>query len=303
MFPVISIGPFSISSFGVFLAAGFLFGVFLIWRLSRAWDLVEEKVLDLTLLTFFGGLIGARLYFILENLQFFQGSILKWLFIHKYPGFSFWGAFLGGYLTLYFFSKKFKINFWQALDIASVGFLGGLIFGALGCFLGGCSIGIPSNLFFALTFIGAIGKRIPIQLIEAALLTFTLIRIWKFATHFHIAGSVAAISLISIGAIKFILEPLRDIHEEGVFLNITLMFLGITIFYKVTKRKILTDIKAFGIFLLSLIKDPQLQKKLMLRLGKSWYNYKVNIRWKFRYFSKILRRINVRFSHKDSKYY
>ncbi len=302
MFPVISLGPFNISSLGVFLAAGFLFGVFLIWRLSRAWDLVEEKVLDLTLLTFFGGLIGARLYFILENFPLFGTDLSKWIFFHKYQGFSFWGAFLGGYITLYFFSKKFKINFWQALDIASVGFLGGLIFGALGCFLGGCSIGIPSNLFFALTFVGVVAKRIPVQIIEASLLTLTLIRIWKFATHFHITGSVAAVSLIAIGAIKFTLEPLRDIHE-GRALNVILILMGIIIFYKVTKRKILSDIKAFGLFLISLIKDPQLRKKLMMRLGKNWYNYKVNIKWKIRLLVKILRRLNVRFSHKDSKYY
>ena len=69
MFPVLlSFGNISISSLGVFLAAGFLFAIFLIWRLSRAWDLDEEKVLDLTLLTFLGGLISSRIYFILDYL-------------------------------------------------------------------------------------------------------------------------------------------------------------------------------------------------------------------------------------------
>ena len=280
----------------------------MIWRLARAWDLKEEKILDLTLITFLGGFLGARVYFILENFTLFGFNILKWLLIHTYPGFSFWGALLGGYLTLYFFSRRFKINFWQAADIASVGLLGGLIFASLGCFLSGCSLGIPSKLFFAISFVGAVGKRIPVQLIEAALLFLSAVRIWKFATHFHIQGSVLAISLILIGALNLSLEPLRDV-QKGIFLNVILMILGTTVFYKVTKRKILSDLKAFLNFLLRFIKDPNVRKTFIIHLRKSWYNYRVGINWKFRNLAKFLRksntlrRLNVRFSHKDSKYY
>ena len=47
MLPVLfSIGKISVSSFGIFLALGILLGIFLVWRLSRAWDLDEEKILD-----------------------------------------------------------------------------------------------------------------------------------------------------------------------------------------------------------------------------------------------------------------
>ena len=108
MFPVLfSIGNFAVSSFGVFLALGFLLAVFLIWRLSRAWDLDEEKVLDLTLLTFLGGLIGARVYFVMEHWDFFAANFTKAILFYKFPGFSFWGGVLGGWLTLFYFSKRF----------------------------------------------------------------------------------------------------------------------------------------------------------------------------------------------------
>lgn len=310
MFPVISIGPFSISSYGIFLALGFLLGVFLVWRLSRAWDLSEEKVLDLTLLTFLGGFIGARAYFILENFSFFGGDLLKWLLVYKYPGFSLWGAILGGVLTLKFFSKKFKINFWQAADFAIVGLLVGLIFLQIGCFLGGCNIGIPSNLFFATNMIGAVGKRFPVQLVEVVLLLFVLSRSWKTATHFHIQGTVAARALIYIGVVMLITQPLRQNYSVSTTVfNSSLVILGTVIFYNITKRKIISDIKSLGIFLINLAKDPSLRKILIDRINKSWYNYVIGIRWKARLFLKILRksdflrRLNVYFSHKDSKYY
>src|SRR3989344_3155359 len=68
MLPVLfSLGPLAISSFGLFLALSFLYSTFLVWRLSRAWDLDEEKVLDFCLLIFLGGLIGARILYALFN--------------------------------------------------------------------------------------------------------------------------------------------------------------------------------------------------------------------------------------------
>src|SRR3990167_9200013 len=154
MFPVLfSIGSFAVSSFGFFLALAFLVGLFLVWRQARAWDFDEEKIIDLTLLTSLGALIGSRIYFVLINFNFFTADFYRVILITKYPGFSFWGAFLGGWLTLYFFSRRFKMDFWQVADIAAIGFLGAQIFGNLGCLLGGCGVGIPSE-FLGVKMVG-----------------------------------------------------------------------------------------------------------------------------------------------------
>ncbi|MCR4306115.1 MAG: prolipoprotein diacylglyceryl transferase, partial [Candidatus Daviesbacteria bacterium] len=186
MIPVLfSIGSLSVSSFGVFLVLGFLLGMFLVWRLSRAWDLDEEKTLDLTLLTFIGGIVGARLYFVLENLQIFFVSPFNLILINKVPGLSFWGGILGGWLTLYYFARRKRLDFWQLADIAFVGILGGMVLSNLGCFLGGCNVGSPTNSILGVSMVGALGKRWPVQLIEAILLTLGLMKIWSKATHFH----------------------------------------------------------------------------------------------------------------------
>ena len=155
MLPVLfSIGNISLTSFSVFLAIGIFFGMMLVWRLARAWDLNEEKTLDLILLTFLGGVIGARLYFAVANLPLFIDNPLDLFFPGKIPGFSFWGAFLGGWLSLYFFSRRLKLDFLHIVDIAIVGLLGGLIFSDIGCFLGGCYIGAASKAPFAVNMVG-----------------------------------------------------------------------------------------------------------------------------------------------------
>lgn len=296
MLPVLfSIGNVSVSSFGVLLALGFLFAIFLVWRLCRAWDLDEEKSLDLTLVTFIGGIIGGRMYFVIEHLQDFIGSLLNLILINKFPGFSFWGGILGGWLTLYFFARKARMNFWQLADIASVGLLGGLILSDLGCFLGGCDVGVPSKAFFAVYMIGFIGKRWPVQIIESLLLSITLLIIWRGATHFHQRGKIASLSFIYIGIIKLILVTFKQDHSDRIF-AVVLIILGLTIYYRVTQQNPIIQLQNLRVFLIKFITNPDSRKLVMQSLGKSWYNQKTTVAWKLRSLKKLLKRSNVKFS-------
>lgn len=300
MLPVLfTIFNYPVSSFGVFLILGFLVGIFLIWRLSRAWDLDEEKVLDLTLLTFLGGLVGARVYFVLEHMQIFVPSLLRIILINKFPGFSFWGAFLGGWLTLFFLAKNKKQDFWQFADIAAAGFLGGLIFSDLGCFLGGCNVGIKSNFFLAVPMVGLVGKRLPVQLFEAILFGLALSRIWSQAIRFHPRGKIISLSLIYIGLIKFLSEPLRQNHDEGVFLSLVLFFLGITVLYRVMRRNIISDLNSLVFSVYKIIINSSARKLAFDEFKKYWYNQIILFLWNIRNIKKTLRRFNVRFSFKN----
>ncbi len=264
----------------------------------------EEKVLDLTLLSLLGGLVISRIIFVIEHFQFFlEHSPLAVLTINKFPGFSFWGGVVGGVLILFLLTGRKKDQFLQALDIASVGVIGSLILSNLGCFLGGCNIGIPSNLFLAVNMMGAVGKRFPVQALEAILLLLAINKIWSIATHFHQRGKVFSIALIYLGAIELLTEPLKQNHGKVVILFALLLIAGIYTFYKVTKRKLASDIKGFFLFLYKLPTDPVTRKSVMESFSKYWYNRKVGISWSFRNFKKILRRLNVRLSYKNNKQY
>lgn len=296
MLPVLfSIGSISVSSIGVFLALGFLLGIFLVWRLARAWDLDEEKILDLMLLTFIGGLIGARVYFAIEHLQDFIVSPLNLLLVNKLPGFNFWGGFLGGWLTLYIFARRKRLDFWQLADIASVGLLGGLILSNIGCFLGGCNVGTVSKAFFAITQEGLLGRRWPVQAVEALLLTFSLANTWSQAMHFHQRGKIVSMGFIYIGVVGLILEPLKHNHSGATFYLVTGL-LGLTIFYRVTKQNPITHLKRLGKFAVQLTADSRTRIRVIQLLSKTWYNQKTQVTWKLRNLKKLLRRSNVKFS-------
>lgn len=301
MFPVLfSIGNFSVSTFGILVAVGYLFAIFLIWRLSRAWDLDEEKILDLTLLTFLGGLVGARIYFVLENWTYFSDSFLKIILFTKYPGFSFWGALLGGVLGLMYFTKKFKVDFWQFADIFSVGFLAGVIFGNVGCFLGGCNVGVASN-FLSTPMVGMVGRRFPVQILESILLSFVVIKLYSYATHFHPRGKIVSLSLIYLGAVQLITKPLKA-SPDGFIFSLGFIILGVTIFYRITKRSLILDMQLFVKFSRGLFVDSKYRKMIFGQLYKDWYNQKVAFLWHLRNLHKLVRRFNVKFSHKDPKF-
>ncbi|OGE17092.1 hypothetical protein A3F00_02600 [Candidatus Daviesbacteria bacterium RIFCSPHIGHO2_12_FULL_37_11] len=300
MLPVLfSLGPIPISSFGLFLSLGFIYGSFLVWRLSRAWELNEEKILDLIILTFFGGLIGARIFFVLLNFQFFQIDLFKIVLITKYPGISFWGGFLGGWLTLFIFAKRLKFNFLQVADIAAVGFIGALILGDLGCFLGGCGIGRMSSIFLAVPMVGVLGKRFPVQIMEAFFLSVLLLKMWPKATHFHIHGKVLSLTLIYLGLIKFISEFFLALHMGGYFLSAFTSFLGIFFYYQVTKRSIKGDLISAYLNLGLLFTSRGKWNRILAAVHKNWYNFKVKWSLRVKSLSRFLRRARVKLTPKD----
>lgn len=301
MFPVLfSIGKFTFSSFGLFLGLGFLAGIFLIWRLSRAWDLDEEKVLDLTILTSLCGLLGARIYFVLENWSYFAGDILKIIVFIRHPGFSFLGALAGGVLGMMYFTKRFKVDFWQFADIASVGFLAGVVLGNVGCFLGGCNIGVVSNFLYT-PLVGVVGKRFPVQILESILLSLALLKLYSYATHFHPRGKVVSLSIVYFGLVKLVTEPLRASHESFLISVLAVIF-GTVIYYRVMKKSLSRDLKSFFRFIRDLFIDPKYRRMYFERLKKDWYNQKVAFLWRLRNINKLIGRFNVKISRQNSKF-
>ena len=291
MHPVLlSIGNFSVSSFGLFLLLAIFTSSFVIWRIAALYDLEAEKVLDLIFLTIAGGIIGARIYFIILNLPIFD-NLLKIILITKYGGLSFWGGLLAGGLTLRLFSQRLKINFWRAADFAIVGLALGIAISSIGCLLGSCQYGLPSKLPFAVIQVGLIGKRFPLQIVESILAFLLFLYLWGKVLRFHIDGQVASIGLILLGVAKFLLEFFRGDRGLGQIWSVLLIFAGVFIYYLVSKKSFLADLK----FMLRLATDGSSRQATVLKLTKSWYNFSVSwhvtmIRWR----KNLLRLLNIK---------
>lgn len=298
MLPVIlSVGSFSLTSFGLFLFVSIFAGIFFTWRVGRVFDLREEKLLDLSLVTIICSLLGARIYFFLFHLNQFD-SILKFLLILKYPGLSFWGGLIGGLSAFLISCRIFKLPFWVTADFAAVGLLIGLSVGDLGCLLSSCGSGINSSLFLAVHQIGLIGKRFPIQALESIAFLVSFLNIFPQALKFHFSGKIASTCLIIIGLIKFLSEFLIGDPQKflpylslGHFFSLLLIILGIRVYYAESKRKLLIDLIAWGHF----FSDSKFRNRVVQNLSRRWYN--LTIAWKLTLSKKsqrLLKKINVK---------
>lgn len=301
MFPILlTIGNFPISSFGLFLGLGIFFGSFTVWRIARSFDFEVEKVLDLIFLTLGAGFIFSRLVFVLSNFEVFD-SFTKIFFINRYPGLSFWGGFLGGFLTLWWFSKRSRIAFFQAADIAMIGFFIAAFFAQIGCLLGACGVGIPIASFIGVDQAGVIGKRLPIQLFEALVFLVIFLSLWKAILRFHVQGSFLAKGLMLLGLTKLAAEFFKTqpqvfqvgnfpVRLEIIFSTIT-FGLGLYFHYKIYKKTPIGDLALFFKFFVS----RSMQKSLMTKIIRGWYNQKANLTVGFgRMGKKLFKLLNIR---------
>ena len=178
---LISIGPVAIHSFGVFVALGVFFGGFVLWQKGREEGFEEEGLMDAWLVALLVALVVSRLVFVLLNWETFSGSAYKMMFLTKFPGLSGSGAFLGGLLSLWITSIRKKWDSWSLLEISVFSFLMMGIFGWVGNFLAGSTLGKTTNLFWGLSFPGVIGKRHPVQLLWILVLMgiYWLLKKWE----------------------------------------------------------------------------------------------------------------------------
>jgi len=133
MFPtVLQIGPLAISFFGITTAIGFFFGSFLVWKKSKEEHFDQEKIMDMILLVTLIAFLAARTLYVFLHWSALGSNLLSWFdFVYK-PGFSWYGAFLGGIMALKIFCQKQKWDFYQMADFSCFGLVLGTIFVSLG---------------------------------------------------------------------------------------------------------------------------------------------------------------------------
>lgn len=137
----LQIGRLSIRWYGIFVALGFLAGYKLLHRRAARLGLPVEAAPDITLAAMVGGIVGARLLYVLQNWsEEFSANPLEALAIW-HGGLVFYGGFLGALVTVIFWSRR---QGWPLLaigDMAAPALALGHAFGRVGCFLNGCCFG------------------------------------------------------------------------------------------------------------------------------------------------------------------
>ncbi|TCZ80841.1 prolipoprotein diacylglyceryl transferase [Paenibacillus albiflavus] len=241
---IFAIGPVEIHGYGLMIAIGVFCALWVAAKRAKN-NLDVNVVYDLTFIVLIFGFIGAKLLYILVEIETMIKDPMQ---ILSGSGFVVYGGILSGLLAAILYCKKKKISFLKYFDllIPSVAIAQG--FGRIGCFLAGCCYGSETDSFIGIAFehseIAPNGvKLIPTQLFSSAgdfLIAFILI---MYAKKGRSDGKVGALYLILYSIGRFIIEFYRDDYRGFIgylstsqFISVITLIIGIVMFFKLTKR-------------------------------------------------------------------
>jgi phosphatidylglycerol:prolipoprotein diacylglycerol transferase len=254
MYPeLFHIGPIPIRSYGVMLVISFFAGVLYMKYVSKRYNKPFETYLNIAYIMIFGGIIGARLSYVLLHLSEFSGHWTSTFNpfgseVYGIAGLNLYGGVLLAVILTYIYCRYKKLHILEVFDDFSPTLGIGLFFTRIGCFLNGCCFGTPSDIFCAVKFpIGSIPFSVfgsqhihPSQLYSSlyGLLLFLILHFKMRSKKF--TGQLIAILFMVEAAFRFAIEYVRY-YEDAM--NYTL--LGVTFTFN--------QVISVSLFLLGLI--------------------------------------------------
>ncbi len=110
------IGPLSVAWYGLIIVTGMILAVYLTIREGEKRGISEDFVVDTAFWVLPIGILGARLYYVLFELDYYLANPLKILAIWE-GGLAIYGGIIAGVLTVYWRARKEKVPFLLITDI------------------------------------------------------------------------------------------------------------------------------------------------------------------------------------------
>jgi phosphatidylglycerol---prolipoprotein diacylglyceryl transferase len=215
VYPFIHLGPITLGTYGLLVAAALLVSYFVLRAdfLRRALAIDAETVVGITGLA---GLVGARLYHLMESPREFFAD--PWPLLFSTMGFAWFGSVIAGFAALIFLARRYKIKMLTMLDAASPAAALGYGVGRIGCLISGDGdYGKPTTLPWGMSFPNGIvptTERVhptPIYEFLIAIVIFWIL--WRLGARAirdaRPAGIVFAAYLVLTGVARFLIEFIR----------------------------------------------------------------------------------------------
>jgi phosphatidylglycerol:prolipoprotein diacylglycerol transferase len=213
MYPTLfRVGDISVSSFSVMVLVAFLVA----YKLGEAEFKrkgLSLKLCDLLLgVSVIGGLVGAKVLFLIQNVNFsqFMAEPVRYLA----SGLTFLGGLLLSILLFVLVTRWKKVSFWLVGDAAAPGLVLAYAIGRVGCFLVGDDYGTPSRLPWAMAFPKGSPPTTeevhPTQIYTTLIMAVVFISLWKIRKKDLPVGWLSALTFIILGVERFLMEFIRN---------------------------------------------------------------------------------------------
>ena len=124
------------------VALAFIAGLWTASRRGLRENFHPETILDLGPWLIGGGILGARIFYVLEywREEFSQKPFTE-IFMIQHGGLVFYGGFIGATLAGIFYARWKKLPVWKLADVLAPSVALGNVFGRIGCLMNGCCFG------------------------------------------------------------------------------------------------------------------------------------------------------------------
>lgn len=209
MCPVLfRLGAFEIHTYGVCVALGVLLSLLLMRERAGREGWQAEEIMDLVLWFTVACFIGARLFYVLDEWEYYLKHPME-IFAIWEGGLIFYGGGITGLIFLRQYAKWKKVPFLSLTDFLAPFVAFAHAFGRIGCFLNGCCYGRFSTAPWAVSFPSLPETVHPTQLYEAAF-NFVLFPVLLFIRQRRrFEGECTFFYFLLYGTGRFFLEYFR----------------------------------------------------------------------------------------------
>ncbi len=152
MYPrLLDLGPFTVYTYGVLLAAAFLLGLKLATSRARKRGLDAGRILDLGIYVIVAAIVGGKVLLLVTDFQSFRANPADIMSLARSGG-VFYGGLILAVGVAFWYMRCHALALWPTFDVFAPGIALGHAVGRLGCLMAGCCYGRPTSLPWGITF-------------------------------------------------------------------------------------------------------------------------------------------------------
>jgi len=233
-----TIGRFQILFFGTMIMLGVLVALKILYYEAKRKKLNPNKVVDMAMTALLGGIIGARIgYIVFYDLGYYLKSPLQILKINE-GGLSIHGGVIGGVIAALVFLKRNKeFRVLEIADLVTPPLILAQAIGRIGCDVYGVAMKTPK--FWGIPARGIVYH--PAQVYEIVLDYILFFYLWRKRKNIEYQGRLFGNYLVGFALIRSTVELFRDNPKLAGIISVShilslLMLLSGLIWLKVTSK-------------------------------------------------------------------
>lgn len=233
------IGSADIYWYAVLIVSGIVLSLFLMYFTKKKYGIKYEDFLEIFIFVLVGGVIGARLFYVIFNLEYYLQNISQ-IFNIQNGGLAIYGGIIAGSIIAYIACKLKKINFFDFADFVVPYLALSQGIGRIGNFINQEAYGMETTNFLRMRIEteSGLSEVHPCFLYEmiGCFAIFIILKLLQRKQKYK--GEIFGFYLVFYGIIRFFVELLRADSltfgkvKVSCVISVILAFLGISLYIK-----------------------------------------------------------------------